>query len=239
MDLCRPFPVQVPHGKKYFFNILDDRSNWGLTFGICLKSDAFSHYKVTEAFLECSNGVIVKAVCCSGEVELTIGQMGAHLTSKGIVVQHTVPYAHQQNGKFNKPTKPTAEQAYCWLTSMDKCIIGFCNIGSLSTLLICDALIEVGLVQMPSSKELGELIFKVGRGYKHGMALLSFVKNGANREEFCEAFVSLDLTLQHKLTEDEKKNHGLQHPYVRALLVQIQTLDITGISITLLQTEVN
>ena len=24
MDLCGPFPVQAPRGKKYFFNILDD-----------------------------------------------------------------------------------------------------------------------------------------------------------------------------------------------------------------------
>ena len=52
MDLCGHFPVQAPRGEKYFFNILDDRSNWGFTFGLRLKSDAFSHYKATEAFLE-------------------------------------------------------------------------------------------------------------------------------------------------------------------------------------------
>ena len=34
MDLCGPFPIQAPRGKKYFFNILDDRSNWGFTFGL-------------------------------------------------------------------------------------------------------------------------------------------------------------------------------------------------------------
>ena len=31
MDLCGPFPVQAPHGEKYFFNVLDDKSNWGFT----------------------------------------------------------------------------------------------------------------------------------------------------------------------------------------------------------------
>ena len=102
MDLCGPFPVQAPHGEKYFFNILDDRSNWGFTFGLRLKSDAFVHYKATEAFLERSNGVIVKNVRCGGELELTAGQMGGHLISKGIVVQRTVPYAHQQNGKSER-----------------------------------------------------------------------------------------------------------------------------------------
>jgi gag-pre-integrase-like protein len=102
MDLCGPFPVQAPRGKKYFFNILDDKSNWGFTFGLRLKSDAFSYYRSTEAFLERSTGVAVLNVRCSGQLELTAGQMGDHLSSKGITVQRTVPYAHQQNGKSER-----------------------------------------------------------------------------------------------------------------------------------------
>ena len=39
------------------------------------------------------------AVRCGGELELTAGDMGAHLTSKSIVVQRTVAYADEQNGK--------------------------------------------------------------------------------------------------------------------------------------------
>ena len=102
MDLCGPFPVQAPRGEKYFFNILDDRSNWGFTFGLRLKSDAFSNYLATEAFLERSKTVTVKTVRCGGELELTAGKMGDHFLSKGIVVQRTVPYAHQQNGKSER-----------------------------------------------------------------------------------------------------------------------------------------
>ena len=102
MDLCGPFPVQAPHGEKYFFNILDDRSNWGFTFGLRLKSDAFSKYLATEAFLARSKDITVKSIRCGGELELTAGKMGDHLTSKGIVVQRTVPYAHQQNGKSER-----------------------------------------------------------------------------------------------------------------------------------------
>jgi hypothetical protein len=102
MDLCGPFPVQAPRGEKYFFNILDDKSNWGFTFGLRLKSDAFQSYLATEAFLERSNATVVLSVRCGGELELTAGQMGAHFTSKGIVLQRTVPYAHQQNGKSER-----------------------------------------------------------------------------------------------------------------------------------------
>ena len=51
MDLCGPFPVQGPHGEKYFYNILDDKSNFSFTFGFRQKNDAFSHFQMTEAFL--------------------------------------------------------------------------------------------------------------------------------------------------------------------------------------------
>ena len=99
MDICGPYPVQAPRGKKYFFDILDDMLNWGFTFGLRLKSKAFSHYLTTEAFLERSNAIVVLAICCGGELELTTGRMGDHLASKGIIVQCTVPYAHQRNSK--------------------------------------------------------------------------------------------------------------------------------------------
>ena len=102
MDLCRPFPVGGPRSEKYFFNILDDQSNCGFTFGLCLKSDAFSSYWKTEAFSEHSCGVVVLNVHCGGELKLMAGQMGDQFTYKGIVVQHTVPYAHQQNGKSER-----------------------------------------------------------------------------------------------------------------------------------------
>lgn len=102
MDICGPFPVQAPRGEKYFFNILDDHSNWGFTYGLRLKNDAFPRYLSTEAFLERSNGIVVLTIRCGGELELTAGRMGDHLTTKGIVVQRTVPYAHQQNGKSER-----------------------------------------------------------------------------------------------------------------------------------------
>ena len=102
MDLCGPFPVQAPRGEKYFFNILDDKSNWGFTYGLRLKSDAFQFYLKTEAFLERSASSTVLTVRSGGELELTAGKMGDHLASKGIVSQRTVAYAHQQNGKSER-----------------------------------------------------------------------------------------------------------------------------------------
>ena len=52
--------------------------------------------------MERSSGVNVLNIRCGGELELTAGQMGKHFTSKGIVVQRTVAYAHEQNGKSER-----------------------------------------------------------------------------------------------------------------------------------------
>jgi hypothetical protein len=102
MDLCGPYPVQGPRGERHFYNILDDKSNFGFTFGLRNKNDAFSHYKSTESFIERATGVTILAIRCGGELELTSGDMGKYLASKGIAVQKTVPYAHQQNGKSER-----------------------------------------------------------------------------------------------------------------------------------------
>ena len=99
MDLCGPYPVKVPGGELYFYNILDDCSNFGFTIGLWKKSDSFSFYLVTESFIERSNGILVTAIHVDGALELTAGDMGAHLASKGIVVQKT---AHAQNGKSKR-----------------------------------------------------------------------------------------------------------------------------------------
>ena len=99
MDICGPYPVKAPGGNLYFYNILDDCSNFGFTTCLQQKSDAVSFYVTTESFIERSNGVLVTTIRVDGALELTAGQMGAHLASKGIVVQKTAPHAHSQNGK--------------------------------------------------------------------------------------------------------------------------------------------
>ena len=100
MDICSPYPVQTPDGKQYFYIILDNKSNFGFTHLLWLKSNAFLCYCATEAFLLRSFGKLIVAICVDGMLELTRGQMGKHFTKQGIVVQCTVPYAHQQAGKI-------------------------------------------------------------------------------------------------------------------------------------------
>ena len=102
IDNCRPFPVLSPQKDAYFLSILDDNSNFGFVGPLCLKSDAFNFYKRTEASIEQTTKSIVATVCLDGAPELCEGCMGTHLRNRGISIQVTAPYAHQQNGKAER-----------------------------------------------------------------------------------------------------------------------------------------
>ena len=100
MDLCGPYPTQGPHSENHFYVILDDCSNVGFMFCLQKKSDAFIHYKRTEAYLEWSTGCKIKVVRVDGALELTMWKMGTHLASRSIAIQKTAPYVHTQAGKI-------------------------------------------------------------------------------------------------------------------------------------------
>ena len=109
MDMCGPYPVQTPDGKRHFFVILDDCMNFGFIDLLRLRNEAFLSYRRVEARLLRSSGVKVKTVRLDGALELTKGPLGDHFTETGITVQQTAPYAHQQNGKIERYVRTIEE----------------------------------------------------------------------------------------------------------------------------------
>ena len=142
------------------------------------------------------------------------------------------------NSLFNQTTKPTAEEVYSWLVSKTLGKSLFRNIGPLSSLLICGDLIETGLVLMPSAREYGELIFKVGKGSCEGMMVTGLAKNGAKKEELCEAFVALDLALRQELSEKEKETMGYNIVMLEHSLCKIKR-SMKGFSLSSFHSEIN
>jgi hypothetical protein len=109
MDMCGPYPVQTPDGKTYFFVMLDDKSNFGVTDLLKLRNEAYSSYCQTETILLWSYDAKVINVRVDGALELTKGSLGAHFVKQGIVVQKTASYAHQQNGKIKRYVRTIEE----------------------------------------------------------------------------------------------------------------------------------
>ena len=127
MDLCGPYPTQGPHGENHFYVILDDCLNVGFTFCLRKKSDAFVHYERTEAYIERSTGCKIKAVRVDGALELTAGKMGAHLTSWGIAIQKTAPYAHPQAGKIERYVRTIEEGGQTLLADSGLSMLFWCD----------------------------------------------------------------------------------------------------------------
>ena len=135
------------------------------------------------------------------------------------------------NDIFNKSRPPTVEELYAWLVSKENGHSKFHNIGPLTALLICGDLVEAGIVPMPSSHELGQLIFKVGKGAQQGMIMLGLVSEGANEEDFCTAFSSLDTYIQSELEVEGKERMGYNVVMLEHTLCKMKRLTTNQISL--------
>lgn len=143
------------------------------------------------------------------------------------------------NQIFNKSTTPTVAEVFNWLISKEQNASKFYNIGSLTALLICGDLIEAGIISMPSSHELGQLIYKVGKGAKDGMLMFGLVSEGFNEEVFCESFSSLDTYIERALGAEEKKAMGYNVVMLEHTLCKMKRLTTHTVSIDDILNEVN
>ena len=102
MDSCGPFLVLTPHKKSSFWAILDDKSNYAHVKLLSAKSDVFDAYRKVESLWEAKSGNRVKSIRMDGAKEFCCGRLEEHLTSRGVIMQVTAPYAHSQNGKIER-----------------------------------------------------------------------------------------------------------------------------------------
>ena len=133
---------------------------------------------------------------------------------------------HSWSLKFNETEQvmPTMESCYNFLMSKNDGISKFYNIGPLTALLICGDLVEAGVIPMPSSYDLGQLIYKIGRGAKDGMIVLGLVNGDVTCEDFSNAFSSLDTFIASSLDSEVKKACGYSVVMLEHTLCKIKRL---------------
>ena len=102
MDTCGPFPTLTPQKHSSFLASLDDCTQFGFTDLHQRKDQSYDSYRRNEATIELVTGNRIRAVRCDGAPELCQGRLGAHLRDRGIALQTTAPYAHQQNGRIER-----------------------------------------------------------------------------------------------------------------------------------------
>jgi hypothetical protein len=102
MDTCGPFPTLTPQKHSSFLASLDDHSQFGFTDLHQRRDQSYDSYRRNEATIELVTGNRIRTVRCDGAPELCQGRLGSHLRDRGIAIQTTAPYAHQQNGRIER-----------------------------------------------------------------------------------------------------------------------------------------
>jgi hypothetical protein len=134
--------------------------------------------------------------------------------------------------KFDKLSEPSVTEVHKWLAS------SFPNIGHLSALLICGDLIEASILPMPTAPEWGGLIYTLDMGAKSAMEMLGLISKKASRVEVTEAFMSLDLSLQQELEEEERLAMNYNVIMLEHALCKIKRLTMRGIKMNRILQEI-
>ena len=103
-DVCGPFPVETPHGKRYFIIFLDDCSSALNLQLLASKDQAFEAWCLIQVKWERKLGTKVQRFRCDGGGELAGGshRFAAQLEAQGIERDVTPPYEHWKNGKVER-----------------------------------------------------------------------------------------------------------------------------------------
>jgi len=91
---------------------------------------------------------------------------------------------------------------------------------------------------MPSFYEMARLIWKVGKGARDAMQILGLVGTGANRDDFINAFMSLDTHIEGVLGEEEKSAMGYNVVMLEHTLCKMKRLTTHGVSLKDIRTEI-
>ena len=103
-DVCGPFPVETPHGKRYFIIFLDNCSS-GLNLQLLASKDqAFDVWCLVQAKWERKLGRKIQRFRCDGGGELAGGshRFAEQLEALGIERDVTPPYEHWKNGRVER-----------------------------------------------------------------------------------------------------------------------------------------
>ncbi|GAA5999307.1 hypothetical protein JCM5350_002336 [Sporobolomyces pararoseus] len=103
------------NGEEYVFGCIDDFSRYLIVEGMRRRSEVPRLLVDTINRVEVQRGVKVKVVRRDGAKENTSREVNEFFSSKGIIAEDTVPYAHNQNGVIERVWKTLIGSARTWL----------------------------------------------------------------------------------------------------------------------------
>jgi transposase InsO family protein len=101
-DVCGPIEVPTWDNKKYFVTFLDDFTHFCVVYLISFKSEVFDKVKLFISLAENHFNKKVRKIRCDNGREYLNNNLMSLTKTKGIVLDVTVPYTPQLNGKAER-----------------------------------------------------------------------------------------------------------------------------------------
>ena len=110
-DVCGPFEIETHDRKRYFVTMIDDFSHFCTVFLIRYKSEVSECLKQFVNSVENQFNKKVSVIRCDNGREYCALELQSWCKNKGIVLEYTVPYTPQLNGKAERMNRTLLEKA--------------------------------------------------------------------------------------------------------------------------------
>lgn len=110
VDLCGPIDPLTWNGKKYILTVLDDYSHFTMVYLLENKSEAVETLKDCIHEIEAQKNICVSKIRCDNGGEFANEKMKSWCKKKGIILDFTVSYTPQLNGKAERLNRTLLEK---------------------------------------------------------------------------------------------------------------------------------
>ena len=110
-DICGPISPIAYDGSKYFITFTDDFSNFTVTYLIKNKSEGFEKFR---EFFEMTKSMFrhsISKLRCDNGGEYVSGEFRNFCKKNGVILDYTIPYTPQHNGKAERKNRSLVERA--------------------------------------------------------------------------------------------------------------------------------
>lgn len=116
-DLCGPMSEASISGSKYFLLFKDDCSSFRHVYFLRHKDDTFEKFRDFERLVFNRFGRGIRTVRSDNRTEFRNIKMSDYMRSRGITLETSAPYIHEQNGRAEREMRTIVESARTMLTA--------------------------------------------------------------------------------------------------------------------------
>uniref|UniRef100_A0A1Y1MQF0 Endonuclease n=2 Tax=Photinus pyralis TaxID=7054 RepID=A0A1Y1MQF0_PHOPY len=110
-DICGPITPTSYDGNRYFITFIDDFSNFTAVYLLKQKSEAFEKFKEFYFMTKAMFKTTMSKLRCDNGGEYVSRNFKNFCRENGVVLDYTIPYTPQQNGKAERKNRTLVERA--------------------------------------------------------------------------------------------------------------------------------